>query len=238
MNYAEQLETPQWENRRNEILNRDKYICQSCNNSSYFEDSSFGVFNNSDIYYATIWDYENNKLVFCRNLYNIAKTKSHEKICFYRNIGNKTIIFAVTDIELKFKTKQDISNSWTKNLINLDDSTEFAISKGFNSIIERNSIQSNFLSLNWIYLRNLNIHHEYYQEGKLAWEYPDDALITLCWPCHEKLHQDSDIKILDINGKFISTRKVCSRCHGAGWFPEYDHVEKGICFECRGKRFT
>lgn len=30
-----------------------------------------------------------------------------------------------------------------------------------------------------------NCHHRYYIRGKLAWEYPDEAFLTLCSECHE-----------------------------------------------------
>ena len=31
----------------------------------------------------------------------------------------------------------------------------------------------------------LHVHHRYYEKDKEPWEYPDDALITLCEDCHE-----------------------------------------------------
>lgn len=34
---------------------------------------------------------------------------------------------------------------------------------------------------------NLHIHHLYYKNGVMPWEYPDDALITLCQLCHRKV---------------------------------------------------
>lgn len=30
----------------------------------------------------------------------------------------------------------------------------------------------------------LNVHHCYYQKGRMPWDYPDKSLITLCEPCH------------------------------------------------------
>lgn len=33
---------------------------------------------------------------------------------------------------------------------------------------------------------NLQVHHKYYIDGAMPWEYPDEALITLCELCHEK----------------------------------------------------
>jgi hypothetical protein len=34
----------------------------------------------------------------------------------------------------------------------------------------------------------LHIHHLYYKTELLPWEYPDEALLTLCELCHEKAH--------------------------------------------------
>lgn len=36
--------------------------------------------------------------------------------------------------------------------------------------------------------KNLQVHHRYYDDGKMAWEYPMRALITLCKTCHEREH--------------------------------------------------
>lgn len=35
---------------------------------------------------------------------------------------------------------------------------------------------------------HLNVHHKYYNQSKLAWEYPNEALMTLCADCHENEH--------------------------------------------------
>jgi len=87
------------------------------------------------------------------------------------------------------------------------------------------------------YVFNNHIHHTYYQKDHLAWEYPDYSLVTLCWACHEELHKNKTIPELDESGNILSNKVVCSRCYGAGWIPQYSHVECGICFNCRGERF-
>lgn len=76
-----------------------------------------------------------------------------------------------------------------------------------------------------------------YQDGKLAWEYDQSKLQTLCWTCHESLHEEETIPVLDINGNLKGSYSNCLRCHGAGYFPEFKHVQSGICFRCSGKRF-
>ena len=35
---------------------------------------------------------------------------------------------------------------------------------------------------------NLNVHHLSYEKGKLAWDYPNEKLITLWVDCHENEH--------------------------------------------------
>lgn len=35
----------------------------------------------------------------------------------------------------------------------------------------------------------LHVHHKRYVKGRMAWEYSDDELVTVCEFCHEDLHQ-------------------------------------------------
>jgi hypothetical protein len=34
--------------------------------------------------------------------------------------------------------------------------------------------------------KNLQVHHKYYTKNSDPWDYPNDALITLCEDCHER----------------------------------------------------
>ena len=48
--------------------------------------------------------------------------------------------------------------------------------------------------------QNLQVHHKYYlqypnHQKVKPWNYPDDALITLCDKCHLKVHQTKQIKV-------------------------------------------
>jgi hypothetical protein len=94
------------------------------------------------------------------------------------------------------------------------------------------------LDAKWVYVRNLHVHHTYYQEQMLPWEYPDSALTVLCWSCHEELHNNESINWLDPDGNLKGKLNPCPRCFGAGWFPEYVHIENGICFECSGAKYV
>jgi hypothetical protein len=42
-------------------------------------------------------------------------------------------------------------------------------------------------------VKTLTIHHRYYNYGIEPWEYPDDALITLCQDCHHEITSGGNI---------------------------------------------
>lgn len=39
----------------------------------------------------------------------------------------------------------------------------------------------------------LHVHHKQYVKGRMAWEYPNDELVTLCESCHSVMHEELDI---------------------------------------------
>lgn len=51
-------------------------------------------------------------------------------------------------------------------------------------ILERDGRQCQLFS--W-HTGILNVHHKYYEAGFEPWEYPNEAMITLCQDCHEKI---------------------------------------------------
>ncbi len=85
----------------------------------------------------------------------------------------------------------------------------------------------------------LNIHHKLYIFNKLPWDYLDSDLETICNWCHWELHKTEKVKSYTIvDGKFVPTSLTpCKKCNGAGWFPQYEHVEGGLCFRCLGFKF-
>lgn len=65
-----------------------------------------------------------------------------------------------------------------------------------NLILERDSHKCVFCGKTY----GLHVHHRYYSQypnhTKVApWNYPDEALITLCEKCHKTLHQKQKIKV-------------------------------------------
>ena len=87
---------------------------------------------------------------------------------------------------------------------------------------------------------SLHVHHKLYILERLPWEYNDEELITLCNWCHWDLHLNEIIPVyrtsIDQTLEQIEVTP-CHRCHGAGWFPEYTHVQSGECFRWKGNRY-
>jgi len=85
----------------------------------------------------------------------------------------------------------------------------------------------------------LQVHHKYYIWGKLPWQYNNDALITLCNWCHFALHQNERIPFFIEKENTLIEKKLtlCLRCNGAGFLPEFNYVQNGICFRCQGAKY-
>lgn len=89
--------------------------------------------------------------------------------------------------------------------------------------------------------KTLNVHHKYYIKGHKAWEYEDDALVTLCTECHSSIHKDIVIKTPlynEVRDLIKDNLPLCPRCNGKGYLPEYAYNENGICFKCWGEGIT
>lgn len=81
---------------------------------------------------------------------------------------------------------------------------------------------------------DLNVHHKYYITGLMAWEYKDEALVTLCADCHKEEHNKTKIPVYNEIGKFQNYSENCPKCSGSGVLTEYHYYMNGICFQCMG----
>ena len=84
---------------------------------------------------------------------------------------------------------------------------------------------------------HLEIHHHIYVINRLAWEYDNSDLTTLCNWCHWDFHKENRITVYSEDKLNELQYTPCPRCNGAGWLPQYSEIQGGICFNCRGARF-
>jgi len=56
--------------------------------------------------------------------------------------------------------------------------------------------------------RNLQVHHLKYQNDLKPWEYPDEYLTTLCYGCHNSLHDKTASGDLFLNNKKIKAASL------------------------------
>lgn len=85
----------------------------------------------------------------------------------------------------------------------------------------------------------LQVHHKHYIIGLDPWEYKDSELVTLCECCHNSIHHNSNVPIYMLDGDNLVQVQYtpCSRRGGAGRFPEYRHIQNGVCFRCHGAKY-
>lgn len=232
MTYEQQLNTNYWKAKRSKILERDGFKCVKCQNKTLLDRfrislHAVGTYANGLVVYI-IYDKEKKCPYRCKTHYNrtfldkLTSLKGNNKSVLALTGGTGIFTYLISTLVIPEKIDYqhlDIQEKQTKQ--------EKYIEQHFHT--ERDK----FI---WVDTKGLHIHHKYYQIGKLAWEYPNEALVTYCWECHEELHKNNSIEVLDAEGKYVGDKLLCTRCFGAGIFPEYSHIQNGICFRCNGSR--
>ena len=237
--YSELLQRDEWRRKRLEILDRDRNKCRNCGNYNHLNDLCLGYIKrqNSKGELLLGWNisglrkvsiagldfdnrtYNNNRCthyIFIQEQEKIVFKESKDYIVYFTPGSEQRKIVAITEVD----KSEALQNTFIS-----DKSTNPYRQKAF------------FETAIFVQVNGLHIHHTYYQDGKCPWEYPNNSLQTLCWYCHEKLHIETKIPYLDSVGQVVGQLTPCSRCLSIGYFPEFWHVENGICFRCDGKRF-
>ncbi|SHL07095.1 hypothetical protein [Flavobacterium chilense] len=84
----------------------------------------------------------------------------------------------------------------------------------------------------------LHVHHKYYIQTCRAWQYNDDALITLCSTCHQDTHDKNKIPVYSDESMTEQLNLTkCPKCNGSGYMDEYHYYLNGICFGCNGYKY-
>lgn len=205
--YKEQLETFEWRSKRSLILERDNFRCRKCNvERTPFVGLSpkFGIKDFSDM----------KNCGYSPSLVgkNIFVTKNNI-IAIVKYIETEE---GIPDLEKLFYAQR-----WKEpqNVLVFGSYELICFTKKLKTTDR---------------FPDLNIHHKYYIENRKAWEYNDDALVTLCENCHREEHETNSVNVFDENGKILYTPQICDRCDGSGYLPEFNYYQNGICFKCGG----
>lgn len=246
LSYQEQLETKEWKSRRKEIIERDNHHCLFCGKGKSIQIT----FNNS-VYHLGI-DYA--MPIIAPTNYSIVESgaKLSDEIKKWNNRRIKRGPLPLSkQIGILSADGYFFYTVWTKdeNYKGIDIKAEACIAKllcndGYIAyVLYTNEQELENLELYRVYIQKealtLSVHHKRYMIGNYAWEYEDDDLVTLCQSCHSKVHEFLPVQTYaKVNGHLkVMNYTPCVRCNGTGYLPEYNHVENGICFRCRGARF-
>ncbi len=253
--YSQQLELPEWKEKRESILRRDGYRCSRCGHSpSLFElhgkyigyDSNCKVIDGSNIQHITHLSIDEFKRLFnCTSIETRWIRPFAEDQTNFGPVGmtnNGILILIPLSIE-ECETLEKVTLEERKSVLNRL-STICLQSGECYHVLSPQHVNLSSVSIRVPYVTQyrvkLNVHHKYYLFSAKAWEYPDSALVTLCEHCHLLEHQHNQIKVYtyNANNQMVDMNYTpCTRCHGAGYFPQWNHIEQGVCFRCHGARF-
>jgi hypothetical protein len=246
MTYRDLLLSEEWRDKRNEILKRDEFKCQSCRNKSLLINNNFSPFlfrktATNELFKVLVFPLDTGKIIsgFLDILSN-PELDSH--IC--NKVRNRTLLsFSVegnsANIEALFELPFELKSTHECLIIEYSELLSSKIQKSRTLSKERviSEIIHRIDKIKWHYVKGLHVHHKFYKINTLPWDYDDNALLTYCWECHKKLHEEEIINLIDHHGNIITSLTPCERCHGAGWIPKYSHIDCGICFKCYGAKF-
>lgn len=229
--YEKLLNAPEWKEKRKAIVARDRNACTNCGNSNLFDKAILCKVSHCNVnsewivaFVVSLLEYTP-YAVFIPAPGNMRPRGGSLMLVLPTGKGNGIEVAHL--IARKDYTDKELEIALLKDRIGKED---IRFIQAFNTY--RESIYEE-----WKSVKGLQVHHKYYQLGALPWEYPDDALTTLCWYCHEELHKNGKVPVFDGHGDSVGEYTYCKRCHGAGEFPEYSHVQSGICFRCQGAKY-
>ena len=236
--YRDLLNTLQWQTKRNAILKRDNNVCQACRTpSSYYFTGYNLLFNNT--FEIDYFNFVSTQQISVPELKSILAV---DKIPVYKSPINQGDYFGLTskgqiiliNYNEAFISINSKLNVWpvmkteygNKYLITPENDNLFFYKSFINpTIIDAPTY--------------LHVHHKLYFLNTFPWDYEDEHLITLCNYCHTNLHSNTAIPVYKNKTGFLVDLKLtkCKRCNGAGVFPEFSHINEGICFKCEGANY-
>lgn len=172
-NYSEKLNCDEWREKRVSIIKRDNNVCVKCLNEYYLNRYVRGFILEISKRFSVSTAFNRSDPRFRWNYFEVLLRLDNGKE-FNESIN--------TDIEIENTSILQQA----KILISYENNK---------TTIEGIYTGETHPNIKWYYARNLEVHHTYYIDEKLPWEYPDSALITLCSSCHKELHENSEVPV-------------------------------------------
>lgn len=173
-NYKELLNHIEWKKKRKAILKLHSFECQNCGNSEIINNCLNGE----------IISIKRKRTLL--ELLNRSDPRfNYEYEIEFKDTNNKSIVnqifanYNYANEELSCFIGSTLFYSFEQKLSFLNSRSNFHF---ITCIPDQNKNK-------WFYVKQLEVHHTYYEKGLKPWEYPDDSLKTLCWICHKKEHQ-------------------------------------------------
>lgn len=247
MDYASQLESPEWHKRRNEILVRDNHRCRMCGKGKSVRRKVNDNFYNFGIDYScpdisaeniiqTKFSVDEFKFLIRAGVIGLDFIKVSQESAAVAGVSDNGIL-GVQDLNaISALNSGNISEKVEINLVRHKSGLLYFLVNLKGADLSKIKAKTAYLTETPLLL---NVHHKHYIIQHKAWEYDDDDLVTLCNECHAKVHQSLGAPVYSDKDGFVKEIPLtpCFRCGGTGYFPEYKHIEQGICFRCRGARF-
>jgi hypothetical protein len=204
MLYSELLLSENWQNLRIDIIKRDNSKCQICHNEKIINSYRKGVYeyigsltkgflvlrdlgSGTKISLKISNEIQQRITTSCFLVFTEKndwidiigqRELNKQEVQYYFNSAKDQIGEFIANVLLE-KVPKNISkaNSLKEAFRIIDDSQEI------DDIIKKPifELPIQLSECDWISFKGLHVHHKHYQKGKLPWEYPTTALITLCW---------------------------------------------------------
>ncbi len=207
MTYSQLLQREEWQNKRKEILERDRYRCTAT--GCHMKEKVNDKYQVSSV------------IIFDEFL------KGKGVIDFRIDNTNKVMLLKTANNEIEINLLVHIPENANHEKIRI-----YLVKIPVGMFMSMKYFADyNFQSS----LAKMNVHHKKYIQGHKPWEYNSEDLVTLCEGCHKSVHATTIIPIYSKSGINIDSAQICTRCGGAGYLPVYSYHMDGICFECYGE---
>lgn len=268
VSYSDLLHDKRWKQIRKSIIDRDKFKCQRCFNVKLFnideniigkgfkaDDGHIYLDNGNHFYklkniHEDIFNLIPSNQFLIQYIYRKLEInkKGGDDFTDIEMVGIKQLNLFEFELSHVIDTLNKLQNRGTNIL--KDEFLKFyslVLEKygqmKFRTLLNQStpiikSTYINFNDSNWYYLYHLNVHHTYYQQEMLPWEYEPDSLITYCRYCHLEVHKEESIPFLNKAGIKLNDLIPCVVCSGTGYRHEFVYYEHGICFPCNGSGFN